>query len=96
MKDEPFNLDKLNAEHCTTFWKKFRGLMFSKPKNLIFVLNRETRFGAIVHMFFVFYSIDIYWLDKNKKVIDKRINFKPFRIAVPKSKAKYVVELKRN
>ena len=96
MSHESFNLDKLDAEYCTTFSRKFRGLMFSKPRNLIFVLSKETRFGAIVHMFFVFYSIDVYWLDNDKKIVDKRINFKPFRIAVPRSKAKYVVELKRN
>ncbi len=93
---EKMNLDDLDAEYCDTFWKKFRGLMFSKPKNLVFVLDEETRFGAIIHMFFVFYSIDVYWLDKDKRVVDKRINLKPFRIAVPKEKAKYIVELERH
>jgi len=93
---EKMNLDDLDAEYCDTFWKKFRGLMFSKPKNLIFILDKETRFGATIHMFFVFFPIDVYWLDQNKKIIDKSINLKPFRIAIPKGKAKYVVELKRN
>ena len=90
------DLDKIDAEYCTSFWKKFKGLMFSKPRNLVFVLDRETKYGAIVHMFFVFYAIDIYWLDKDKKIVDKRINLKPFRIAIPKEKSKYIVELKRN
>ncbi len=90
------DIDKLNAKYCTTFWKKFRGLMFSKPKNLIFVLDKETKFGAIVHMFFVFFPIDVYWLDKDKNIVDRRINLKPFSIAVPEKKAKYIVELKRN
>ncbi len=90
------DIDKINAEYCISFWKKFRGLMFSKPKNLIFVLDNETRYGAIVHMFFVFFPIDVYWLDRNKKVVDKRTNLKPFRIAVPRHKAKYVVEIIRN
>ena len=85
-----------NLEYSDTFFKKFRGLMFSKPKNLVFVLDRETRIGAIVHMFFVFYSINVYWLDKNMNIVDKKINLKPFRIAIPKKKAKCIVELKRN
>lgn len=87
------NLYKLNAEHCNTPWKKFRGLMFSKPKNLIFELDKETRYGATVHMFFVFFPIDVYWLNKNKEIVDKKLNLKPFQIAVPKNKAKYIVEI---
>ena len=67
--------------------------MFSKPKNLIFDLKRETRIGAIIHMFFVFYPIDVYWLDKNKNIIEKRENVKPFTIAIPKNKARYIVEI---
>ena len=82
------DLDKLDAEYCTSFWKKFRGLMFSKPKNLIFVLDEESRYHAMIHMFFVFFPIDVYWLDKDKNIVDKRINLKPFRIAIPKEKAK--------
>jgi len=75
-----------NIEICDTFWKKFRGSMFSKPKDLVFVLNVESRLNAIIHTFFVFYAIDVYWLDKKFKIIDKRINLRPFRIAVPKKK----------
>lgn len=88
-------LDRSDLEYCNSSWKKFRGLMFSRGKNLVFVLDKETRYGAIVHMFFVFFPIDVYWLDKDKKIIDKRINLKPFRVAVPNGKAKYVVELIR-
>ena len=67
--------------------------MFSRRKNLMFVLDQETRYGASVHMFFVFFSIDVYWLDSRKRVVDKRLNLKPFQIAVPRKKAKYVVEI---
>ena len=67
--------------------------MFSKRKNLIFVLNKETKFGAIIHMFFVFYPIDIYWLDKKKNIVDFRKNVKPFSVVIPKQKAKYIIEI---
>ncbi len=81
-----------DLEICNTPWKQFRGLMFSKRRNLLFDLKKETRLGASVHMFFVFYPIDIYWLDKNKKLVDQR-RLKPFRIATPKEKAQYIVEI---
>ena len=35
---------------------KFRGLMFSKRRNLLFDLGKEKRFGAIIHCFFVFFK----------------------------------------
>jgi len=84
-----------NLEECNGFWKKFKGLMFSKRRNLIFDLGKETRIGAMIHMFFVFYPIDIYWLDRNKNIVDKRINLKPFTIAIPKKKARYIVEISK-
>jgi len=67
--------------------------MFSRKKNLVFVLDKESRINATIHMFFVFFSIDVYWLDKNKNIVDYRKNIKPFTIAIPKKKAKYIVEL---
>lgn len=89
------DLDKINAKYCNSFLSKLRGLMFSKPKNLIFVLNRESKINSTIHTFFVFFPIDVIWLDKNKKIVDHRKNVKPFSIAIPKKKAKYIIELKR-
>ena len=39
-------------------------------------------------MFFVFFPIDVLFLDKNKKVVELKENFKPFSIYFPKNKAK--------
>ena len=83
---------KYNLVKCDNFFSKFRGLMFSKKKNLLFILKNETRVNAIIHTFFVFFPIKVYWLNKNKKVIDSKI-VKPFRIAIPKQKAKYIIEI---
>ena len=89
------NLDKFDAKYCISFFSKLRGLMFSKPKNLIFVLNKESRINSAIHTFFVFFPIDVIWLDKNKKIVDQRKNVKPFSVAIPKKKSKYIIELKR-
>ena len=47
-------------------------------------------------MFFVFYPIDVLFLDKNKKVVEVKENFRPFEFYTPKNKAKYVIELEKN
>ena len=44
-------------------------------------------------MFFVFFPIDILFLDKNKKIIEIKKNFRPFSFYKSREKAKYVVEI---
>jgi len=83
-------------EVCDSFLKKFRGLMFSKPKNLYFILSKETRINATVHTCFVFFPINVYWLDKDKNIVDFCLSLKPFRFKVPRKKAKYIIELKKD
>ena len=69
------------------------GLRFSRQKNLIFELKQERK--EIIDMFFVFYTIDLILLDKDKKVIELKRNFRPFAIYSPKKKTKYILELKK-
>ena len=47
-------------------------------------------------MFFVFYPIDVLFLDKNKIVVEIKENFKPFTFYNPKKKSKYILELQKN
>ena len=44
-------------------------------------------------MFFVFYPIDILFLNKNKEIVEIKQNLKPFAFYTPKSKAKYIIEM---
>ncbi len=77
---------------CKNALSKALGLMFSrKSKTLIFVLNREKIVS--LHMLFVFFPIDVLFLDKNKKVVEIKQNFMPFTFYSPANKAKYVIEL---
>ena len=82
-----------NAEVLDDNFSKFIGLMFSKRENkaLIFKFDKEKTIS--LHMVFVFYPIDVLFLDKNKVVVDKKENFKPFRFYNSKKKAMYAVEL---
>jgi len=84
-----------NAGLCKNILSKSLGLMFStRKKSLIFIFKKEKI--TPLHMFFVFYPIDILFLDKNKIVVEIKENFKPFNFYNPKNKAKFVIELPKN
>ncbi len=76
---------------CRSAWNKARGLMFSRKKNLVFVFDDEER--RSLHMFFVFFPIDVLFLDKNKRVVEIKKNFMPFTFYKSKEKAQYIIEL---
>lgn len=81
-----------NHKECTDPLSQTIGLMFSsKPTPLIFTFKKEK--NVPLHMWFVFYPIDVLWLNKNKEVIHLTENFKPFTIYDPKVKSMYVIEL---
>lgn len=74
----------------------FTGLRFSRRLNnktgIILADNKES--AMVADMLFVFFSIDMAFLDKNKKIIDLKRNVKPFTLFVkPKKKSMYLVEM---
>jgi len=82
--------------YCRTVLSKFRGLMFRKKtdKALIFIFSQEKIIS--IHMLFVFFPIDVLWLDKNKKVVQIKEHFNPFTLCKAKKAAKYLIELPVN
>ncbi|HZX44626.1 MAG TPA: DUF192 domain-containing protein [Candidatus Nanoarchaeia archaeon] len=76
---------------CRSAFSKARGLMFSKKRALLFVFNKEKKVS--LHMFFVFFPIDVLYLSKNKKVVEVIKSFKPFTCYTPNHKAQYIIEL---
>lgn len=81
-----------------TAFALMKGLMFSAPlqdgEGLLLIREKEGIFQSSIHMLFVFYSIDMLWLDKRKRIVDKRENVKPFTLFVkPRKKAMYILEL---
>lgn len=78
---------------CRSVLSKAKGFMFTMKKKyaLLFDFSREQIVS--IHNLFVFFSIDIIWLDKDRRVVDLRENFKPFTpLALPKKPAKYIIE----
>ena len=86
------------SEHA---FSNARGLMFTrklkKGDALILAVDKESIPDTAIHMLFVFFPIDVVWLDKNKRVVDFRKNVKPFTPFIkPREAAQYVVELPKN
>jgi uncharacterized protein len=81
---------------CDNFWTRFRGLQLvthlPDDEGLLFVTGSENRANTTIHMFFMFFSIGVVWLDASGKVVDKCFA-KPWRPAyAPRSPAQYFVE----
>lgn len=80
------------AEIAQSFFEHLKGLMFSRRKNILFVLGQEKIFG--IHSFFVFFPFDAIYLDEKKKVVDVVRGIIPFTAYVENRKpAKYLLEL---
>ncbi len=78
-----------------SFLKRLKGLMFSKKPDyaLIFELEKESRIGGSIHMLFVFFSIDVIYLNSEKKVVDIKLNLRPGALNyTPKKPSKYFIE----
>ena len=84
----------LNNKHkiklCKSLLSQCRGLMFSKKENLLFINKKEKTIN--LHMFFVFFPIDIFYLDRNYQIL-KKIRAYPFQPFIKGVKAKYILEL---
>ena len=76
---------------CKSTLSQARGLMFRKKQNLVMILPKEKKIS--LHMFFVFFPIDVLILNKNKKIIEIKRKLKPFTFWNSKKQGKYVVEL---
>ena len=97
LKQSPSNKVILNrVKLCDNFWTRFRGLQLvthlPDDEGLLFVTGSESRTNTSIHMFFMFFSIGVVWLDASGKVVDKCFA-KPWRPAyAPRSPAQYFVE----
>ena len=63
---------------CSGFWLRLRGLMFRR---------RFTPFDGLwldptnaIHMFWVFFPIDLVWLDRELRVVKITVAIRPWRI----------------
>ena len=74
------------------FFSRLRGLMFSKPSEDALVLSFSNEFRVSLHMFFVFYPIDVIFVNKMGQVVDLKENFRPFAYYKSSEKAVLAIE----
>jgi uncharacterized protein len=77
-----------------TIWEKATGLMFSKKIEdtaYVFVFSAPTKVS--LHMLFVFFRIDVLFLDSELKVLDLKEMFLPFTFYSSNARSSYVIEL---
>jgi len=81
---------------CDTLLSRGRGLMFRRPlaedEAYLFMLERESRLDAAIHMFFVSFPIAVVWLDNDKRVVHTALA-RPWRpYYAPRRPARYFLE----
>lgn len=84
----------VNCTFCRSNLRKSIGLMFSKRKDdfcMIFLFTSPRRLS--IHMMFVFYPIDLVFLDEHKKVVEIKEGLRPFCFYTSRCMAQYFLEL---
>ena len=67
------------------------GLMFSLNKKIvIFQFNQERKVS--IHTWFMFFYLDLIYLNKKKKIVEIKRNLHPFSLFKPQKKASYIIE----
>ncbi len=83
--------------YCASFGCRLRGLMFRRelPYNegLLLVELRDSRMDTAIHMLFVPFNLAVFWINHEMKVVDKVIARNWHPIYVPKTTARYILEL---
>jgi uncharacterized membrane protein (UPF0127 family) len=77
-----------------SFLSQGTGLTFHRRMNdeaHVFVFRKPRK--VALTMFFVFFPIDVIFLDEKKRIVEIKENFRPFTEYYPKKKALFVVEL---
>ena len=83
------------ARWCESYLCRLRGLTFRfrlpEQRGLLLVGRADSIPLATIHMFGVFLSLGVIWLDSSRRVVD-RVLARPFAIYKPAAPARYVLE----
>lgn len=84
----------LDCNIADTSAKRALGLMMKRTiEPLLFDLGKEAKNSCAMHTFFMLRTIDMVFLNSEKKVVDIK-KAKPFKpLIIPKAPARYVIEL---
>ncbi|UCG95801.1 MAG: DUF192 domain-containing protein [archaeon] len=78
-------------EIADTVFSRARGLMFRKePVDMLFVFPGDVRFSIWTP--FMFFQIDLFFLDRDFRVVESRKKLAPWRFYRPKKKYRHLFE----
>jgi uncharacterized membrane protein (UPF0127 family) len=83
---------------CKNTLSRLKGLMFNisnKKKNFAYLFFFKKKVKHSIHMLFVFYAIDIVFLNEKSIVVEKVSKLKPFRYYFPKNEYTGFIELQQ-
>ena len=79
--------------HFRSVWSQAWGLRLRKPAaGTAYVFHFREPVRHTVHLLFVFWPIDLYFLDKKGVVVDLKKGFRPFTVYAPKEDFWYAIE----
>lgn len=78
---------------CKSLFMLALGLRFRKPQVAVLFLPESRR--ASIDMWFVFFPIDVLFLDERKRVIEIKKDLRPWRGYTPSKRWAYAVEIPR-
>jgi hypothetical protein len=83
-----------DAKLCNSLLSRAKGMMFSqRSKDKALILSFPAEQKIELHMFFVFFPIDVMFLNERKRVVELKKKFLPFTTYSSSKKTKYAVEL---
>lgn len=98
-KKKPENSPIL-VKKCTSFTCKLTGLMFQKQiaigSGLLMIYNSNSRLDTAIHMMGVCYDLAVFWINKDKVVVDKCRAKRFWPIYISRRPACYVLEMNIN
>ena len=83
----------VDARFCNSVISKAFGLRFrKKPVDKALIFTFDSPKTVLMDMWFVFYPIDVVFLDSDKKVVEIKEKFLPFSFYKSNKKAVYIIE----
>lgn len=97
VQDEEKRITGLRVKYCDSFLCRLRGLSYRSPitpdEGLLLVFKRDSRIDTSIHMLGVGFDLAVFWINSDMQVVDKVIA-KAWKPAfLPKSPARYVLEI---
>lgn len=84
------------VERADSFLKQAVGLMFRKqiPESYAMLFDMGYEQIMSIHMLFVFFPIDVVYLDKERRIVDVRTRLRPWiGLSWPRKPSQYVIEM---